>query len=253
MKYALVNGRRKAPSKGTIGECPYCGAKMVAKCGSIMIHHWAHGSKKNCDRWWENETAWHRAWKNKFPREWQEIIHFSKDGEKHIADIKTNTGWAIEFQYSYLKPEERKARNDFYPKLTWVVNGLRRARDKNQLQRALENASSIYEKPLIKMIDDPGEYKLLGEWCNNQAPVFFDFGETYLWCLLPSNSIRRAHLMQISRASFIKNMKDGFDKTASILFSIGLKEYTKKAARPRSNPLPEFEKYLIRKKKQRRF
>jgi len=56
-----------------------------------------------CDNWWENETQWHRDWKNHFPVEWQEVVQIAEDGEKHIADVKTSEGWVVEFQHSYLK------------------------------------------------------------------------------------------------------------------------------------------------------
>ncbi|WP_425595275.1 competence protein CoiA family protein [Pseudophaeobacter arcticus] len=41
------------------GECPYCGSEMIARCGQVKVHHWAHKSTENCDPWWENETNWH--------------------------------------------------------------------------------------------------------------------------------------------------------------------------------------------------
>jgi competence protein CoiA len=77
---------------------------MVAKCGEVRAPHWAHRSRRECDHWWEPETEWHRAWKNAFPEEWQEIVHWAEDGEKHIADVKTGRGWVIEFQHSYFAP-----------------------------------------------------------------------------------------------------------------------------------------------------
>ena len=117
MKFALINGVKTEASKGANGICPYCGSKLVAKCGEIKINHWAHIGNRNCDPWWENETDWHRSWKGKFPNDWQEVIHRSDSGEKHIADIKTESGWVIEFQHSFLNPEERRSRIAFYKKL----------------------------------------------------------------------------------------------------------------------------------------
>ena len=75
MKYAIVNDQRTEASKGSKGVCRACRAEMIAKCGKIEINHWAHKRKQNCDPWWENETAWHREWKNYFNAEWQEFIH----------------------------------------------------------------------------------------------------------------------------------------------------------------------------------
>jgi competence protein CoiA len=109
---------------------------MVAKCGEVRVWHWAHKGRLLCDPWWENETKWHRDWKDEFPADWQEIVHAAGDGERHIADVKTDGGWVIEFQNSHIQPEERRSRETFYPKLIWVVNGTRRKRDAEQFLNA---------------------------------------------------------------------------------------------------------------------
>jgi competence protein CoiA len=90
---------------------------MVAKCGEVKIWHWAHQGRRFCDPWWENETEWHRKWKAEFPDAWQEIIHRADDGTKHVADIKTEHGWASEFQHSSIRPEERRSRDAFYERV----------------------------------------------------------------------------------------------------------------------------------------
>jgi len=59
-------------------------------------------------------------------------VHFDEKGEKHIADVKTKNGWVLEFQHSYIKPEERNYRNAFYSKLVWIIDGLRRKTDRIQ-------------------------------------------------------------------------------------------------------------------------
>jgi hypothetical protein len=73
---------------------------MVAKCGPRVMHHWAHAGRRNCDPWWENETPWHREWKNLFPEDCREVSHTAPDGEVHRADIKTPAGIVIEVQHS---------------------------------------------------------------------------------------------------------------------------------------------------------
>ena len=101
MQYALdASGNRITATPNAKGICICCEAEMIAKCGSIKVHHWSHKSRKHCDPWWENETQWHRDWKNQFPKEWQEVVHIADDGEKHIADIKTPEGLVIEFQHT---------------------------------------------------------------------------------------------------------------------------------------------------------
>lgn len=123
MQYALVNGTRSEPFSNGRGICPVCESEVIAKCGSFVVHHWAHAPNQKCDPWWENETAWHRDWKNKFPAECREIIHFAIDGEIHRADIKTTTGIVIEFQHSQLSDSERLSREVFYRNLVWVIDG----------------------------------------------------------------------------------------------------------------------------------
>ncbi len=157
MKYALVCGKKTEASKGAKGVCPSCGSELIAKCGQVKVNHWAHKGTRNCDPWWENETEWHREWKGHFPTDWQEVVHKSDTGEKHIADVKTEQGWVLEFQHSFLNPEERLSRNTFYPKLVWVVDGLRRQRDQQQFQKILEESAVINQKPLIRKVNFPDE------------------------------------------------------------------------------------------------
>jgi competence protein CoiA len=114
MRFALVNKQRHEAQPKLLGICPVCGHPMVSKCGKVKVWHWAHKASGACDPWWENETEWHRAWKSLFPDHWQEVIQHSADGEKHIADVRTERGWVIEFQHSRIKPEERRSRNAFY-------------------------------------------------------------------------------------------------------------------------------------------
>ncbi len=117
MKYAQSKGERLEAKPGLQGECLGCGRPAVAKCGDIKIWHWAHRGKRECDPWWENETEWHRKWKENFPMEWQEVIHTAENGERHIADVKTEQGWVLEFQHSHLDPQERQSRDNYYKKI----------------------------------------------------------------------------------------------------------------------------------------
>ena len=92
MKFAVVEGSRREAEPGLSGECPNCDSALVAKCGERRVWHWAHRATLHCDHWWENQTEWHRTWKNEFPAEWQEIVHRTNNGERHIADVKTAHG-----------------------------------------------------------------------------------------------------------------------------------------------------------------
>ncbi len=123
MQLAIVDKQRVEASPGGRGLCPLCGTQVIAKCGPRVIHHWAHYRPKDCDPWWENETPWHREWKNLFPLECREASQIADDGEIHRADIKTPTGIVIEVQHSSMTDAERQSREDFYGNLVWVIDG----------------------------------------------------------------------------------------------------------------------------------
>jgi competence protein CoiA len=123
LQYAIVDGQKREAFPGGHGSCPTCASTMVAKCGPRVLHHWAHAGRRNCDPWWENETPWHREWKNLFPEACREISHIAPNGEIHRADIKTPTGIVIEVQHSSMTDTERLARELFYGNLVWVIDG----------------------------------------------------------------------------------------------------------------------------------
>lgn len=207
-KYALVNGQRQEAQPGLSGKCQSYGHPMVAKCGEKRIWHWAHRGGHTCDPWWE-ESEWHRAWKEQFPPDWQEVVLTAESGEKHIADVKTDQGWVLEFQHSYLNPEERRAREAFYRKLVWVVDGTRLKRGRSQFFKALKEGTRVNAKPLMLRVSSDA-CALLREWAGSPAPVFFDFGgvnkpeDGMLWCLLPGNPDRGAYVVAFSRAYFVE-------------------------------------------------
>ena len=203
MKFALVNGQRQEPEPNRSGECPGCGSPMVARCGEVRVWHWAHKGRRDCDPWWEPETEWHRNWKNQFPVGWQEFSQRAPDGELHRADVKTEAGCVIEFQHSYIKPEERRAREAFYRPLVWVVNGLRRPRDKARFLKTWEEGTPVRRGSQLQRIW-LGEGALLRDWAGSTADVFFDFGEEMLWRLSPKSDGDWAYVARVSRAYFIE-------------------------------------------------
>lgn len=173
MKYALVNGIKTTPDEGLKGQCQLCSSEVVAKCGDIKVHHWAHKSKIECDKWWESETPWHRNWKNHFPVEWQEIVHHSSSGEKHIADVKTPHGLVVEFQHSHISKEERDSRESFYEHMIWFVDGTRRKTDLEKF-----NAGTNYYKrtPMPNVFFVPYPEKVISkDWLGSKEIVILDF------------------------------------------------------------------------------
>lgn len=115
------NNNRIIPEKGKIGICQLCKEKVKAYCGDIYINHWRHIELQNCDTWSEGETEWHREWKNKFPKDWQEVI-IKKGKEEHRADIKTSKDLILELQNSSISPSTIKIRENFYGNMVWLIN-----------------------------------------------------------------------------------------------------------------------------------
>ncbi len=220
MKYAVFNNERIEATKGFQGAiCPVCGNNVVAKCGNINIHHWAHKSEAECDNWWENETLWHRNWKNSFSDNWQErIMYDNTSDEKHIADVKTPNNLIIEFQHSSIKPEERIAREKFYKNMIWVVDGTRL---ENDYKRFNKNKGGLKKSKEYKSYAEATwiEEIFPRTWINSTVPVFFDFGinhsdelnedkcKNLLWCLFPrEKDLTSRVVMCISKENFVKHI-----------------------------------------------
>ena len=134
-----------------------------------------------CDHWWENETQWHRDWKNCFPEEWQEVVNFAEDREKHIADVKTPSGLVIEFQRSAKKPEEQFSREQFYKNMIWIVDGTRLKTDRENFELMSWDDPNYYQKlSMDRLWYNPFPRK----WRSRPVTVYFDTGDPkYLICL----------------------------------------------------------------------
>ena len=194
MNIAIINGKRTTAFSGGKAACPFCDAPVIAKCGPQRVDHWAHKGSKSCNLGKENETEWHRSWKNKFPPEFQEFIQYDSAGEKHIADVRTTHGLVIEFQHSHLDPKERDARERFYKNMVWVVDGTRLKRDYPRFQKGI--GSLITTKRDGKILVRNPEICFPVDWLNSSVQVFFDFlgvvltdapeaQRQPLWCLHP--------------------------------------------------------------------
>lgn len=207
MRFATVNGEKREAEKELTGLCIGCEQPMIPVCGVKKVKHWRHKVDCECDHWWENETAWHRLWKNSFPAECQEIRHRADDGEWHIADVKTKQGQILEFQHSFLRAEERSARNRFYGiNLVWIVDGLTRKNDLAKFNQILKAARLIAPGLNLARLPSPlNDCPILEDWRECNGPVFFDFGvEAPLWCLLPKSSRAAHYIGPFSRQNFIE-------------------------------------------------
>lgn len=241
MKLAIIDGERREAQPGLSGECPVCKAATISKCGEKNMWHWAHKGKRNCDRWWENETEWHRDWKNHFPVEWQEVVRWADDGEKHIADVKTDQDWVIEFQHSYIKPEERRSRESFYENMVWVVNGLRRKNDLKQFMEAVKGGIQITQEPLLIVKVHPLDCRFLEEWSTSRVSAFFDFGDEIqphgLWSLVPMSLDHTAYLILVGKEDFIGSHRKGGFNLQSLFDQ--LKTYEQERVRYASQRMPQ--------------
>jgi hypothetical protein len=234
LPYALVDGLKTKPSKGGVGLCPVCDGELIAKCGDKNVHHWAHKGYRSCDPWWENETDWHREWKSRFPEEWREVVHQDENGERHIADVKTSEDWVLEFQHSYIENQERSSRTNFYPKIIWVVDGLRRKLDKKQFDSALESGLKEYENPEIRRVFMKDSKRLVDEWLMPRGLVVFDFGDMMLWIMLPKLSSRYVFFVAINK-----------EMLTNLLYEKNFDGYVKEVINPIFQAVANFEKKRI--------
>jgi len=187
---------------------------MIAKCGKERIKHWAHKSKISCDSWWENETEWHRAWKNRFPENCQEIIHRDPaSGEIHKADIKTTSGLVIEFQRSAIQPDEMQSRERFYKNMLWVVDGTRLIRDYPRFCKGFRSLRQTVKGFFLSSFPDEC---FPANWLTCSVPVYFDFQgrddsvpqedarRSALWCLFPNRVEGFAVVAGVRREELVK-------------------------------------------------
>lgn len=220
MKFALVNGERaEATETGLRGACQECQGLMIAHCGikRKRIWHWKH-YRKSLYCWHEKETAWHRAWKDCFPKDWQEQIHIDgANGERHIADIKTANGVVIEFQHSPMDPKEGQKRELFYKNMAWVVDGITRKRDYLRFCKGFSNLRPLGGPFFLTHFPDD---LFPWNWLESTVPVYFDFQgnesvdpqdekRSFLWCLFPGRAERNAVVFRVSRKDFIEFSSTG--------------------------------------------
>lgn len=117
MQFAHINSIRAEATPFARATCPQCSGTVIAKCGHIVVNHWAHERGEDCDPWSESETPWHRLWKS-FASRTEVTI------KNHRADIISSTGKIIELQHSGISVEEIRARELCYGRnLRWLFDG----------------------------------------------------------------------------------------------------------------------------------
>jgi competence CoiA-like predicted nuclease len=114
-------GEKILPTKNGRAFCPFCNGAVIARCGEIYYHHWAHRSYKGCDEWHEPESDWHLNWKSMFPKQNVEVT-ITKHGKRHRADIMGNNGRIIELQHSPISTTVIRERESFYENMLWIFD-----------------------------------------------------------------------------------------------------------------------------------
>lgn len=216
MQYALLNNERIPATKSKeIAYCSCCNSEVRAYCGDIMVWHWKHVKKEECDSFYEPETKWHRDWKNKFSKENQEVVCFDEiTGEKHVADIKLNNGVVLEFQNSPISLREIKSRNDFYKKIIWVLNGDKFKKNFNYLNYSYlpedvywydwKYANSFSK--LNSLHNGLKFYERQSEHLRMTTHVFIDFGGDSVFKILSGDS-GYGTVKRFSKKDFIEKYK----------------------------------------------
>ena len=152
------------PVPEAVSQCPCCKSKIIAKCGSIKIWHWAHESLKECDGWYEPITQWHLDWQSYVAEEFQEVIV-----GHHIADIKLPTGKVIEIQHSNLPVEVVAEREVFYGNMVWIFDG-REFEDRFILKEKESQYGNTYHTFKFKK---PRQYIIKA----SKFPLYIDFAD----------------------------------------------------------------------------
>jgi hypothetical protein len=153
LRYAKVAGQKQLPFPKGRGTCPICDGQLIAKCGAIKTHHWAHKNRDDCDTWSEPIGPWHLWWQNLVQMEFVEVVR-----GPHRADIVGNGGVVIELQHSPISAEDIAARETHYGDMVWLFDATQRF---------------AYMKSGERAFFTLGQTKHL-ELCSK--PVFLDFG-----------------------------------------------------------------------------
>ena len=77
--------------------CDCCFNPLIAKCGDIVINHWAHLSGRDCDSWTEPMTEWHVLWQDIFVAEGADKeVRVKRKDQIHRADVMLENGIVVE-------------------------------------------------------------------------------------------------------------------------------------------------------------
>lgn len=114
------------PSKGVHATCIDCEKEVISKCGTEVVHHFAHRPGVICNtRFHDGKTEWHVRWQRTVLPDLAGVnveVPITKDGSIKRADLISNSNYVIEFQHSHLPKPERMEREKHYGNVIWVVH-----------------------------------------------------------------------------------------------------------------------------------
>lgn len=227
MKFGRLNGERVKPKSHLKGvSCPKCGTELIAKCGEIRAHHWAHKNKLQCDDWMEDDNEWRDSWLNEFEEDWQEVL-IERAGVQHFADVETEKKTIILLHQSRLTPEIIREREDFYQTPVWIFNAGLHKQDVAHFLKAFENGWIRFPKiqnnknPFLMITEFYIEKVFRKEWLSARFPVFLDYStakdsQIYplakqlneIWYLTPITVLGFRILFHYPKKSLIKSLID---------------------------------------------
>lgn len=111
------HGQLALATPNIAGRCPQCDAPVRPKCGSLVVWHWAHHARADCDVWSEPESQWHRDWKLAVPMDRREVVI-----GPHRADMVAADGTVVELQHSTISTATIEERERFYGNMRWVFD-----------------------------------------------------------------------------------------------------------------------------------
>jgi hypothetical protein len=180
MQFAITKAGDKISARYDIAAiCPLCKTPVVAKCGQIVVHHWAHLNCDECDPWWEPETQWHRKWKNLFSNEQVEV---SMAG--HRADVVLKDGVVLELQHSAISVETIIEREAAYNNMIWLFDGASITHNLNCTEVLRPDFSDV--RLNLRKCRDHYTFRWKHprkSWAYCKFPCFIDLGEAGIFLL----------------------------------------------------------------------
>jgi hypothetical protein len=123
---ATVDGVASRATPHGRASCVDCQAPMIAKCGPIVVWHWAHAVGADCEAWSEPESDWHLRWKERFYEAGCQIeVPITRGDEHHRADVVLPGGRVVELQHGYLPADAIRCREAFYGDMVWIYDASR--------------------------------------------------------------------------------------------------------------------------------